>query len=204
MASSLVSRLAALPAGASLTFACALCTGASQTIPPAFRGREALPRRKGARRSMLHAACCTVTLRAQNAHQHCRVAMHIHCLPSENRVPHTASCDVLRQVDYDSDRQARHLPGADKRCSGLQEHLRGQNFSQPHSPRVRCVQGSLVDRSACASTAGPIAEVHSLAFAVFNVLQYTLYTLCLLAAYMICEYNISGHIHERGSLKHAS
>ena len=173
MASSLVSRLAALPAGASLTFACALCTGASQTTPPAFRGREALPRRKGARRSMLHAACCAVTLRAQNAHQHCRVAMHIHCLPSENTVLHTASCGVLRQVDSDSDRQARHLPGADKRCSGLQEHLRGQNFSQPHSPRVRCVQGSLVDRSACASTVGLIEHVHSLAF---HVLHYTLYT----------------------------
>ena len=28
--------------------------------------------------------------------------MHIHCLPSENTVPHTASCGVLRQVDSDS------------------------------------------------------------------------------------------------------
>ena len=139
LASSHMSRRAALPAGAWLTFACALCTGAILTICPAFRGREALPRRKGARRSMLHAPCCAVTLRAQNAHQHCRVAMHIHCLPSENTVLHTASCGVLRQVDYNSDRQARHLPGDDKRCSGLHEHLRGQNFSQPSSPSVRCV-----------------------------------------------------------------
>ncbi len=139
LASFRMSRRAALPAGAWLTFACALCTGANLTIRPASRGREALASTKWC--ALRHAACfvLAVTAQAHDAQQHCRTAMRIHCLASGLALPHTVSCAVLRQVDFRSDRQARHLPGSSTRFSGLLEHCKGQNISQPSNPWVPSV-----------------------------------------------------------------
>ena len=139
LASFRMSRRAALPAGAWLTFACALCTGANLTIRPASRGREALASTKWC--ALRHAACfvLAVTAQAHDAQQHCRTAMRIHCLASSLTLPHTASCAVLRQVDFRSDRQARHLPGSCTSRSGLLKHCQGHNISQPSNPRVRSV-----------------------------------------------------------------